>query len=79
MLTPVTIPAVGAAGNTLCVSAWFVEPGDTVEAGEPLVEVLLSGVTCDVPSPVCGRLARIERDLDAEICEGEVVAWIETD
>jgi pyruvate/2-oxoglutarate dehydrogenase complex dihydrolipoamide acyltransferase (E2) component len=78
MLTPVTIPNVGAAGLPLRVSAWFVEPGDEIDAGEQLVEVLLSGVTCDITSPVSGRLARIERDLDAEISEGDVVAWIDT-
>lgn len=77
MLVPVSIPDLGAGSQALKISAWFVEPGDAVEAGEKLCEVLISGITCEVVSPGAGRVARIVRDADAAVSIGDVVAWIE--
>ncbi len=77
-LLPVTIPDVGAAGLPMRLSAWFVEPGDAVDLGDSLCEVLITGVTCDVTAACAGRLARIDKGLDAPVAPGTVVAWIET-
>jgi pyruvate/2-oxoglutarate dehydrogenase complex dihydrolipoamide acyltransferase (E2) component len=77
MLTPVVVPDLGSAGHELRISAWFVDPGDAVEQGDRLFEVQISGITCDVAAECDGRLARIERDLDALVAPGDVVAWIE--
>ncbi len=74
---PVPLPDLGTAGESVRVSAWFVEVGDEVEAGEPILEVVMPGVTCDVCAPVPGRISRIVKDLDAAILPGEVVAWVE--
>lgn len=79
MLQPVTIPDVGAAGAVLKISAWFVEPNERVAAGDSLIELAMSGITCDVPAPCSGRLARIEKSIDAAVETGTTVGWIETD
>lgn len=79
MLTSVTIPDLGAEGHPQRLSAWFAEPGDRVEQGEPLLEVLISGVTCDVPAPCSGCLVGVEKGLDAPVAIGDVVGWIETE
>lgn len=77
MAAPVILPDLGAGQNRMRVSSWFAEPGAEVEAGECLVEVLMSGMTFDVAAPFSGRLAKIERDVDAEVRAGDVVAWID--
>jgi pyruvate/2-oxoglutarate dehydrogenase complex dihydrolipoamide acyltransferase (E2) component len=77
MSTPVTIPDLGSAEHELRISAWFAEPGDSIEQGDRLFEVLIGGITCDVAAECTGRLARIEKDLDAIVAPGDVVAWIE--
>jgi pyruvate/2-oxoglutarate dehydrogenase complex dihydrolipoamide acyltransferase (E2) component len=79
MLVPVLVPDLGPGAETLRLSAWFFEPGDSVACGDSLYEVLISGVTCDVAAPRGGRLARITRSLDAQIAPGDIVAWIESD
>src|SRR5262249_26357385 len=76
-LVPVTIPDLGAAGLSMRVSAWFVDPGDDIAVGESLLEVLVSGMTCDVPALCAGRLARIDKAIDAPVSPGDTVAWIE--
>ena len=75
-LIPIVLPDLGTAGAALRVSAWFVEPGDSVEAGEPILEVMIPGVTCDVPAPAAGTIARLNHNLDAVVSPGDVVAWI---
>ncbi len=74
---PVPLPDLGTAGEPVRVSAWFVEVGDLVESGEPILEVMIPGITCDVCSPTAGRISRIVKDLDAPVLPGEVVAWVE--
>jgi pyruvate/2-oxoglutarate dehydrogenase complex dihydrolipoamide acyltransferase (E2) component len=77
MLTPVTVPELGSAGHVLRISAWFAEVGDPIAEGDRLFEVLISGITSDVAAECAGRLARIEKDLDAVVAPGDTVAWIE--
>lgn len=77
MLTPIVVPDLGSAGHELRISAWFAELGDRIEPGDRLFEVLISGITCDVAAEHSGRLARIEKDLDAIVAPGVVVGWIE--
>ena len=74
---PVPLPDLGTGSARCESSAWFVEVGELVETGEPLLEVLTPGVTCDVCSPVTGRISRLVKDLDASVLPGEVVAWVD--
>jgi pyruvate/2-oxoglutarate dehydrogenase complex dihydrolipoamide acyltransferase (E2) component len=74
---PVPFPDLGTGEAAVRVSAWFVEVGDQVEAGEPILEVVTPGVTCDVCSPVPGVICRIVKDLDSAVLPGDVVAWVE--
>jgi pyruvate/2-oxoglutarate dehydrogenase complex dihydrolipoamide acyltransferase (E2) component len=76
-LIPVVLPDLGTDGAAVRVSAWFVEPGDDVEAGESILEVVTPGLTCDVCSPVAGRIDRLVGALDALVLPGDVVAWLE--
>jgi pyruvate/2-oxoglutarate dehydrogenase complex dihydrolipoamide acyltransferase (E2) component len=57
MRTPILLPDVGAAPVRL--SLWYSSLGDTVFAGDRLVEVVVAGATFDVSAPATGRL--IER------------------
>jgi pyruvate/2-oxoglutarate dehydrogenase complex dihydrolipoamide acyltransferase (E2) component len=79
MLTPITIPDVGSGEAPLRLSAWFAEPGDAVEAGDRLLEVAISGMTCDVRAAGCGRLVRVEKQLDEVVIPGEIVGWVDVD
>lgn len=50
----ITMPDLGSADAV--VSLWYVHPGDLVYEGDRMVEVLIPGLTFDIPSPVTGRL-----------------------
>lgn len=74
---PVPLPDLGAGGQPLSISAWFVELNDVVEAGDCIVEVLMCGMTCDVATPVGGIIAAIVRDVGDSVNTGDILAWIE--
>jgi pyruvate/2-oxoglutarate dehydrogenase complex dihydrolipoamide acyltransferase (E2) component len=74
---PVPLPDLGTAGEPVSLAAWLVEPGDAVEAGDRILEVVIPGITCDVRAPAAGIIGRLEKAIDAKILPGEIVAWIE--
>lgn len=77
MLAPIILPELGAGPVRL--SAWFADPGDTVFAGDRLVEVLVGGATFDVSSPATGRLARKHALPNDAIDPGQILGTVEVD
>ncbi len=76
MSSPIILPELTEAEAEIRVGSWFVEPGWFVEEGDRVVEVLLSGITFDVTSPVTGVLERIDLPIDAVVAPGDVLGWI---
>jgi pyruvate/2-oxoglutarate dehydrogenase complex dihydrolipoamide acyltransferase (E2) component len=73
---PIVLPDLGTSDSAVRISSWFVEPGDNVDAGEPILEVVIPGITCEVCSPVAGRIDRLASAIDAFVTAGDVVAWL---
>jgi pyruvate/2-oxoglutarate dehydrogenase complex dihydrolipoamide acyltransferase (E2) component len=76
MSTAIVLPELGVRNQPIRVSEWLVEPGEAVSAGDRVVEVLVQGITFDVPAPASGMLTRIERARDTEVSAGDVLGWI---
>ena len=74
---PIQLPELGTAGEAVRVCCWLVDRGDDVDAGERIVEVLIDGITFDVAAPASGRVARIDKALNAVVGTGDVLGWIE--
>jgi pyruvate/2-oxoglutarate dehydrogenase complex dihydrolipoamide acyltransferase (E2) component len=75
MRKPVILPDLGAPAATL--SVWFVRPGDSVYAGDRLVEVMIKGATFDVTSPVTGRFAETWAFPDEPLTPGQTLGIVE--
>jgi len=56
---------------------WLKAEGDTVEAGEPLVEVEAAKVTDTINAPVGGRLVRILAAEGSTVQVAQAIAEIE--
>ncbi|MGA8362206.1 MAG: multifunctional oxoglutarate decarboxylase/oxoglutarate dehydrogenase thiamine pyrophosphate-binding subunit/dihydrolipoyllysine-residue succinyltransferase subunit [Candidatus Dormiibacterota bacterium] len=63
-----TLPAMGESVSEGIVSRWLKAVGDSVEEGEPVVEVTTDKVDVEVPAPATGQLTEIVA------AEGETVA-----
>src|SRR5215211_2102220 len=74
----VTMPQMGVSIAEGTVVAWKKEPGDTVEADEPLLEISTDKAESELPAPAAGRLAEVLVEVGETVDVGTVLATIET-
>jgi len=60
------------------LSVWYARIGDTVLAGERLVEILVDGATVDIPAPETGHLRECHARIDDILTAGQLLAIIES-
>ena len=72
----VTAP-VEQEGTKAIVKSWYVALGETIAAGDPLVELETDKVAVEVPAPVSGVLMEILIDADGEAEPGGVLGRLE--
>jgi len=73
----VTLPRLADSQVDGAVSRWLKRPGDTVAAGEPLVEIETDKVNAEVESPCEGVLTEILVGEGVTVPVGEVIARID--
>lgn len=59
------------------VDKWLVQPGDTVQAGQPLANVVLVKSNLEITAPSSGRVAQIRVPAGATFGRGAVLATLE--
>ena len=59
MIEKIVVPVLGESITEATVAKWLKNPGDTVEADEPIVELETDKVNLEVPSPITGVLSEI--------------------
>ncbi len=70
------LPDLGLADVSVVASAWHVEQGEEVTAGDRLLEVVAGSVTVDLPAPASGTLIEILVQEDDELTVGQVLAVV---
>jgi pyruvate/2-oxoglutarate dehydrogenase complex dihydrolipoamide acyltransferase (E2) component len=78
-LLEVTMPQMGVSIAEGTVVEWKKQPGDSVEADEPIVEISTDKAESEVPAPAAGRLKDVLVEAGATVDVGTVLATIETD
>lgn len=76
---PITIPDIGAGDEKIRISAWLVDMGQTVIAGDNVVEILIPGVTFDIQAGHTGELVEIAKAVDEYVAPNDIVGWIAVD
>ena len=76
MVTKVVMPRLSLTMTEGTVVQWFKKEGDTVQKGEPLVEVFSEKVTYDVEAPASGVLHKILASEGANVPTDEAVEII---
>ncbi|WP_193045386.1 2-oxo acid dehydrogenase subunit E2 [Mycolicibacterium baixiangningiae] len=72
----VTVAELGEAVTEATITRWLKSVGDTVEDGEPLLEVATDKVDTEIPAPAAGILAEILEPEDAVVAVGATIARI---
>ena len=68
MATDVNVPTLGESITEATVGQWLKQPGDAVQADEPIVSLETDKVSVEVNAPVAGTLS------EQVVAEGETVA-----
>jgi pyruvate/2-oxoglutarate dehydrogenase complex dihydrolipoamide acyltransferase (E2) component len=61
------------------VVEWFKQAGDTIAAGEDMVEMMTDKVNVSIASPVTGRIVETCVRREARVAAGSVLAIVEGD
>jgi len=72
----VRMPQIALGDEEMTVVAWHRRPGESVEEGQPLLEVETEKATMDVESPFSGRLAKQLCAAGDLVAAGQVIALL---
>jgi pyruvate dehydrogenase E2 component (dihydrolipoamide acetyltransferase) len=72
------IPKIGLVMEEVKVVRWLKNVGDSVVAGEPLLEVETEKSVVEIEAAATGRLTQILMQVDSQAMVGDQVAWIES-
>jgi 2-oxoglutarate dehydrogenase E2 component (dihydrolipoamide succinyltransferase) len=73
----IVVPEVGESIVDARIAKWLRKEGDTVSAGDPLVELETDKIDLEVSAPQAGVLSRIDRRDGDDVKVGEVLGVIE--
>jgi 2-oxoglutarate dehydrogenase E2 component (dihydrolipoamide succinyltransferase) len=74
----VVVPSMGESITEAAVARWRKAVGDAVKADEILVEIESDKITAEVPSPVSGVLASIDKKEGERVTIGEVIGSVDS-
>jgi len=77
MATNIVVPELGESVVEARVAKWLKKQGDTVSAGDPLVELETEKIDLEVSADRAGTLTAIKHQEGADVKVGEVLAVLE--
>src|SRR5438552_12848786 len=78
-LSTLKMPQLGESVTEGTVDRWLKKEGDLVRRDEPIVEVVTDKVNAEIPSPVEGRLVRIQVPAGETVAIGAVLAELDVE
>jgi 2-oxoglutarate dehydrogenase E2 component (dihydrolipoamide succinyltransferase) len=73
------MPDLAATGSDVEITRWLIEQGQSVERGQPLLEVETDKAVAEVESVVTGLLAEILAGAGQTVAAGQVIAVLEVE
>jgi len=70
------VPTIGESINSAFIGRWFKAVGDTIAAGESILELDSDKASLEVPSPVSGTIVELKAEDGDEVLIGSVIATI---
>ena len=76
MATEIVMPKLGLTMTEGLINNWLVQAGDSVAAGQPVLEISSEKLTSDVEAPSAGVILKIISQAGDTIPCKKVIAWI---
>jgi pyruvate dehydrogenase E2 component (dihydrolipoamide acetyltransferase) len=73
------MPDLATTESEIRILRWFIEPGEKIERGQPLLEVETDKATMEVESVVSGVLSEVRSQVDEAVSVGQVIAVLEVE
>ena len=77
-LVELKVPTIGESISSAFIGRWLKKVGESVEAGDNIVELDSDKASLEVPSPVAGVVTRLLAEDGDEVPIGGVIAIIDT-
>jgi pyruvate dehydrogenase E2 component (dihydrolipoamide acetyltransferase) len=74
-----TMPDLAATESEIRIARWFIQPGQKVERGQPLVEVETDKATMEIESVASGVLMEVLAQVDRAVSVGQVIGVLEVE
>ena len=75
MSVPITVPDLGGS-EELTLAAWLKAPGERVEAGEVVAEVLTEKVNTEITAPSAGIVEQLLAEEGERVEAGQTIATL---
>ncbi|HJN38478.1 MAG TPA: 2-oxo acid dehydrogenase subunit E2 [Gammaproteobacteria bacterium] len=75
---PITIPDMGGIEQVIVLEV-LAQPGDSVEAEQPIITLESDKATMDISAPYSGKILSVEVKSQQSVAVGDVVAMLETE
>ena len=79
MIEKILVPVLGESITEATVSKWLKNEGDPVDADEPIVELETDKVNLEVPSPISGKLTKINSKDGSVVEVGALLGSVSAD
>jgi pyruvate dehydrogenase E2 component (dihydrolipoamide acetyltransferase) len=73
------MPDLATTDSAIRVVRWFIEPGQSIQRGQPLLEVETDKATMEVESVANGVLQEVRAEINVEVSVGQVIAVLEVE
>lgn len=73
------LPDIGEGMTEAEIAAWHVAVGDTIAEDQPLVDLMTDKATVEIPSPVAGKVVRLDGAVGERRAVGAALAVFELD
>ena len=77
MATEIVMPKLGLTMTEGLINNWLVKEGDTVAAGQPVLEISSEKLTSDVEAPSAGVILKIISQAGDTVPCKKVIAWMQ--
>ena len=78
MIIELKMPDMGEGVNEGTIATWLKHPGDTIQVGEVIAELMTEKVNVEFPSPAAGKLVEVLHEEGDVVKKDQVIARLET-
>ena len=78
MILDLKMPEMGEGVTEGTIAAWLKHPGDQVQEGDVIAELMTEKVNVEFPSPASGKLVEVLHEEGDVVKKDQVIARLET-